>query len=52
MGCEAIPESWREALEPVLATPEARRLGGWLRAEETAGRTVYPRAGVACGRWN
>jgi uracil-DNA glycosylase len=45
MGCEAIPESWRAALEPVLEAPEARRLGGWLRAEETAGRTVYPPRG-------
>ena len=34
MGSEAIPESWRPALEPVLARPEARRLGGWLSAEE------------------
>ena len=45
MGCEAIPESWQAALEPVLATPEARRLGGWLRAEEEAGRTIYPQRG-------
>jgi uracil-DNA glycosylase len=45
MGCEAIPESWRPALEPVLATPQARQLGGWLRAEEAAGRTIYPPPG-------
>jgi len=45
MGGEAIPESWRPALEPVLAAPEARRLGGWLSAEEAAGRTVYPPRG-------
>ena len=45
MGCEAIPESWRPALQPVLATPEARRLGGWLYAEEAAGRAVYPPRG-------
>lgn len=45
MGCEAIPESWRAMLEPVLATPEARRLGGWLRAEEGAGRIIYPPRG-------
>lgn len=45
MGCEAIPESWRATLESVLATPEARRLGGWLCAEEAAGRTVYPPRG-------
>ena len=43
--CRAIPESWRAALSPALATPEARRLGGWLRAEEEAGRTIYPPRG-------
>ncbi|MXP29367.1 uracil-DNA glycosylase [Porphyrobacter algicida] len=41
----AIPESWRAALEPVLATPESRQLGGWLRAEEQAGKTIYPPRG-------
>ena len=45
MGSEAIPESWRPALEPVLTAPEARRLGGWLGSEEAAGRTVYPPRG-------
>jgi uracil-DNA glycosylase len=45
MGCEAIPESWRAVLEPALASPEARRLGGWLRAEAAAGRTIYPPRG-------
>ena len=33
-------------LEPVLATQEARRLGGWLCAEEAAGKTVYPPRGA------
>ncbi|MCB2066716.1 MAG: uracil-DNA glycosylase [Erythrobacter sp.] len=42
---ETIPESWAEVLEPVLATPEARRLGGWLRAEEEAGKAIYPPRG-------
>ncbi|BBC71210.1 uracil-DNA glycosylase [Altererythrobacter sp. B11] len=42
---EMVPESWRAALEPVLATPEARRLGGWLRAEEDAGRQIFPPRG-------
>lgn len=42
---EAIPESWAPVLEPVLATPEARRLGGWLRAEEEAGKVIYPPRG-------
>lgn len=45
MTAEAIPESWRTALEPALTTPEARRLGGWLRAEEESGRTIYPPRG-------
>ena len=42
---EPVPTSWRPALESVLASPEARRLGGWLRAEEEAGRRVYPPRG-------
>lgn len=45
MSCEAVPDSWRKALEPVLASPEARRLGGWLCAEETSNRTIYPPRG-------
>ncbi|ANY18874.1 Uracil-DNA glycosylase [Tsuneonella dongtanensis] len=45
MGSEAVPESWRPALGSVLAGSEARRLGGWLRGEEDAGRTVYPPRG-------
>ncbi|MDC8753641.1 uracil-DNA glycosylase [Erythrobacter sp. sf7] len=43
---ESIPESWRPALEPALATPEARRLGGWLKAEEAAGKQIYPPRGT------
>lgn len=43
---EAIPEGWHAVLDPVLATPEARRLGGWLRAEEAAGKTIYPPRGT------
>lgn len=46
MSDETIPESWRAALGPVLATPEARRLGGWLKAEEAAGKVVYPPRGT------
>ena len=42
---ESVPESWKPVLEPVLATAEARQLGGWLRAEEEAGKTVYPPRG-------
>ena len=37
-----IPAPWRPVLAPVLAGEEARQLGEWLRAEEAAGKTVYP----------
>jgi uracil-DNA glycosylase len=43
---ETVPESWRAALDPVLALPESRRLGGWLRAEEARGATIYPPRGT------
>jgi uracil-DNA glycosylase len=43
---EAIPESWRAVLEPVLASPDARRLGGFLKAEEAAGKAIYPPRGT------
>lgn len=46
MTQDAIPDSWRAALAPVLETSEARRLGGWLRAEEEAGKTIYPPRGT------
>jgi uracil-DNA glycosylase len=42
MASDAIPESWRPVLEPALAAPEVRRLGGFLVAEEAAGKPVYP----------
>lgn len=42
---DAVPESWRSALEDVLATPEARKLGGFLTAEESAGKRIYPPRG-------
>ncbi|MEL7282781.1 MAG: uracil-DNA glycosylase [Pseudomonadota bacterium] len=45
MTDDAIPKSWKAALEPALKTQEARRLGGWLRAEEAAGRVIYPPRG-------
>jgi len=45
MGQEAIPPGWSKVLEPVLATPQARRLGGWLRAQEAAGKAIYPPRG-------
>ncbi len=46
MMADGVPASWRTALEPVLASAEARRLGGWLRAEEDAGKLIYPPRGV------
>lgn len=42
---DAIPPGWHAALEPVLATPVARRLGAWLRAEEASGKQIYPPRG-------
>ncbi|AKH43145.1 uracil-DNA glycosylase [Altererythrobacter atlanticus] len=42
---ESVPESWRKPLEPVLTNREARQLGGWLRAEEDAGKQVFPPRG-------
>ncbi|MBU1755574.1 MAG: uracil-DNA glycosylase [Alphaproteobacteria bacterium] len=45
MNGDNLPASWRDVLEPVLAGEEARRLGGWLRAEEEAGKAVYPPRG-------
>ena len=46
MDEDAIPASWKAALAPVLATPEARRLGGWLREREASGALVYPPQGT------
>jgi len=43
---DTVPDSWRAALDPVLALPESRRLGGWLRAEEERGITIYPPQGT------
>ncbi len=45
MLTEPLPESWRAALAPVLASPPLERLGEFLRAEEAAGKTVYPPRG-------
>ena len=41
-----IPDTWRPALEPVLATPPMRALGAWLRGEEAAGKVIYPPRGT------
>ncbi|QSR17003.1 uracil-DNA glycosylase [Novosphingobium sp. KA1] len=42
---QGVPPAWAEALAPVLASPESRRLAGWLEAEARAGKTIYPPAG-------
>ena len=42
---DTVPQSWRPALDPVLALPECRRLGGWLRAQEEGGCEIYPPRG-------
>jgi uracil-DNA glycosylase len=46
MAADAVPESWRPAIEPALATREARRLGGFLSAEEANGKRIYPPRGT------
>ncbi|MBX9643708.1 MAG: uracil-DNA glycosylase, partial [Novosphingobium sp.] len=42
---DAVPDSWRIVLEPVLASPKSRALGGFLKAEEAAGKAIYPPRG-------
>lgn len=42
---EGVPSSWRPILSDVLATAESRRLGGFLRAEEEAGKHIFPPRG-------
>jgi uracil-DNA glycosylase len=43
---DAVPESWRPVLDPVLASPAARQLGGFLKVEEAAGKAIYPPRGT------
>ncbi len=45
-GEVSVPPSWRAALDPVLATRGARRLGGFLKTEEAAGKRIYPPQGT------
>ena len=42
---DAVPESWRAALAAALASAKSRALGGFLMAEEAAGKAVYPPRG-------
>ncbi|WP_298284002.1 uracil-DNA glycosylase [Novosphingobium sp.] len=46
MTVSSLPESWRPALEPVLQSPTLRALGGFLQAEEHAGKLIYPPRGL------
>lgn len=46
MAFQSVPESWRAALAPVLESGKARALGGFLLAEEAAGKAVYPPRGA------
>ena len=39
---DAIPTGWKDVLDPVHSTPESRQLDEWLRAEEAAGKRIYP----------
>ena len=43
---DAVPESWRAALDPVLASPRSRALGAFLTADEAAGKAIYPPRGT------
>lgn len=45
-GSDAVPESWRAALAPVLAEKASRALGGFLGMEEAAGKRIYPPRGT------
>jgi uracil-DNA glycosylase len=46
MDQSLLPPSWQPALAPVLAAPQSRKLGGFLLAEEAAGKTIYPAKGT------
>lgn len=40
-----LPDSWQPALAPVLATRPLRALGGFLNAEDAAGKAIFPPRG-------
>ena len=42
---DAVPVAWRAVLDPVLASAKSRALGGFLKAEEAAGKAIYPPRG-------
>ncbi|PEQ10687.1 uracil-DNA glycosylase [Novosphingobium sp. PC22D] len=41
-----VPESWQGALQPVLERRQARQLGGFLKAQEAAGKRIFPPRGT------
>jgi uracil-DNA glycosylase len=43
---DAVPDSWCAVLDPVLASPKSRALGAFLKAEEAAGKAIYPPRGT------
>lgn len=43
---DAVPDSWRAVLDPVLASPKSRALGLFLNAEEATGKAIYPPRGT------
>lgn len=43
---QGVPPSWQPALGAVLDSPQSRQLGGWLKAEEAAGKRIYPPRGT------
>lgn len=43
---DAVPETWRATLDPVLASPKSRELGAFLTGEEAAGKAIYPPRGT------
>lgn len=43
---QTVPPTWQAALGPVLSTPQAHALGGFLQAEEAAGKHIYPPRGT------
>ncbi|MET0251437.1 MAG: uracil-DNA glycosylase [Novosphingobium sp.] len=46
MNQGGVPDSWREALAPVLDARSTRALGGFLKAEEAAGKRIFPPRGA------
>ena len=43
---DPVPESWRDALDPVLATPRSQALAAFLSAADAAGKAIYPPRGT------